>query len=408
MRINAVKFGATLLLVTAFALSSACAHKTYEYRSLDEFSPSDQAHSQTMDGITVEAFVPGVDQAEALFGFPIYERGIQPVWLSIHNATEHRARFAPTSLDTFYFSPLEVAYIHRKGYSKEARREMDIRLYQLAMPRIIPPGETRSGFVFTHASTGTKAFNVDVFSTDRSYRNFHFIYNVQGFTPDHSSVDFAALYRDDQIRDLDEERFREALSEVPCCTVNAKGDEQGLPVDALIIGKGKTLLSTLLRSGWEETPLELRDAPPENAQHLFGRPPDSIFRFLRKNGQLRNELRLWLTPVRIDGSAVWAAQVIQFIGHRTQLRDLVFGSVFDPDMDAARSFLVQNLWYSQGVRQIAWQSVNPRSTIDNSTTDFNGTEYFTDGLRTVLWLSDKPVSLQQVKVLDWDEMRVKE
>lgn len=393
----------TGLLIAALLFTTACAYKSYEYDSLQTFEPVERAISQTIEEVTVQAFVPSPEEAERLFGFPVYDRGIQPVWLRISNDSGSRVRFAPTSLDEFYFSPLEVSYIHRKGYSKEARREMDIRLHRLAMPRIIPAGEQRSGFVFTHASEGTKSFNVDVFGLDEHFRSFHFLTEIKGFTPDHAHVDFTGLYSEDNIRRMDEDNFRDALAHIPCCSVNAADTAQGLPVSALIIGRGRTLLSTLLRAGWNETTMDLRDTGEATAQFLFNRPADSVFRFRRANGQVRNELRLWLTPVTLDGVPIWAAQVIQFIGHRTQLQDLIFGSVFDPDMDSARSFLLQNLWYNQGVRQIAWQQAKASSTFDAARKDFNDTEYFTDGVRSIIWLSENPMAMNQVDILDWKD-----
>ena len=96
--------------------------------------------------------------------------------------------------------------MHRKGFTKEALRQMNQRFYRSALPRQIPAGESRSGYVFTHASPGTKAFSVDIFSGGED-ESFAFFVSVPGFVPDHQTVDFDKLYDRSQIHDYDLGRF---------------------------------------------------------------------------------------------------------------------------------------------------------------------------------------------------------
>ena len=44
---------------------------------------------------------------------PLYDRGIQPVWLEVMNSHVDWVRFPPVGVDRTYFSPNEVAYVHR-------------------------------------------------------------------------------------------------------------------------------------------------------------------------------------------------------------------------------------------------------------------------------------------------------
>jgi hypothetical protein len=90
--------------------------------------------------------VPGAEESQALLGLPLYQRGIQPVWIEVQNRAGEALRFAPVGVDRAYFSPFDVAYLHRAGFTNEALEEMNRRFYALAMPRRIPSGETRSGF----------------------------------------------------------------------------------------------------------------------------------------------------------------------------------------------------------------------------------------------------------------------
>ena len=58
------------------------------------------------------------------FSVAIYAQGIQPVWLQAENRGEERVRVALWSVDEAYFSPMEVAWKNRKGFSKEGRAAM--------------------------------------------------------------------------------------------------------------------------------------------------------------------------------------------------------------------------------------------------------------------------------------------
>jgi len=358
--------------------------------------------TQTQGGITVSASVPGEEEAQAIFGIPIYERGIQPVWLEIENNSAGRVRFAPTGVDRNYFSPLEVAYMHRKGFTKQARAQMDQRLYHSAMPRQIPAGETRSGYVFTHARPGTKSFDVDIFSADED-QSFAFFITVPGFTPDHENVDFKSLYDSSEIRDYALSDLHAGLADLPWFSTNQSGEQQGLPVGVIIIAPGIDLLKALLRAGWHESP-KMKDVEQlAKAHYLFGRIPDTVFRIQRQGDQDRNELNLWLTPVRVEGEAVWLAQIVHFIGQRTQLEQAIFGARVDPDVDDGRDYLMQNVWYSQSLEQVGWLEGTGAVSVESARFDFNSLEYFTDGYRVLLWLSGKPVSLLETRNVGLDD-----
>ena len=58
-----------------------------------------RAETQTQGLIQVRASVPGKVESERLFGIPIYNRGIQPVWLEVTNNSNERARLVHLSLD---------------------------------------------------------------------------------------------------------------------------------------------------------------------------------------------------------------------------------------------------------------------------------------------------------------------
>jgi len=390
-----------LFLSTLLGVLSACAAQTYHHQSTNSFPVRERAVIQTEGDVRILASVPGADEAAAIFGIPVYERGIQPVWLEIVNNTPERLRFAPTALDPKYFSPLEVSYMHRKGFTKEALAQMDRRFHGSAMPRQIPAGATRSGYVFTHTSPGTKSFNIDLFGADSDY-SFAFFITVPDFVPDHAEVDFHSLYPPEEVHDYELVEFHNGLADLPFITTDKSGQQTGLPVGTVIVGDGADVLKALLRAGWYESPRILDTDQGMKGHYLFGRAPDAVFRIQRSGKRDRNRLYLWLAPLRVDGKLVWLAQVTHFIGQRTQLEQVIFGERVDPNIDDGRDYLVQNLWYSQSLGQFAWLARNDAIPIENAQLDFNGFEYFTDGYVNVIWVSGEPISLLETRRLSWD------
>ena len=392
----------TFIIILFVLLLSACATQSYHYESTSSFPIRERAVSETKGKIAVSASVPGEDEARAIFGIPIYDRGIQPVWLNIENNSEKRVRFAPTGVDPAYFSPLEVAYMHRKGFTKEAMRQMNIRFYRSAMPRHIPAGESRSGYVFTHLNPGTKAFNVDVFSGGED-ENFAFFINVPGFVADHQSVDFDTLYDRSQIQDYDLTAARTGLADLPLFSTDQSGEQQGLPVGIILVAQGLDVLKALLRAGWHESPRIRDEKQLAQAHYLFGRVPDAVFRNQGGGGRERNELNLWLAPMLIEGKEVWLTQIVHFIGQRTQLEQAIFGARVDPDVDDGRNYMLQTAWYAQSLEKAGWLAGSGSVSIESARYDFNSLEYFTDGYRVIIWLSGEPVSLLEAVAVDLDE-----
>ncbi len=391
-----------LVLSSLLFVVSACATRSYHHESTNSFPIRERAITQSEDDISISASVPDADEANAIFGVPVYKRSIQPVWLEIVNNSPDRIRFAPTGLDPKYFSPLEVSYMHRKGFSKEARAQMDRRFHDSAMPRQIPPGETRSGYVFTHVSPGTKSFNVDVYSTDTDY-SLAFFLTVPGFVPDHAAIDFETLYGPEEIHEYELAGFRDALADLPKTTSDHTGQQTGLPYGAVIVADGIDVLKSLLRAGWYETS-GMQDADQlDKAHYMFGRMPDAVFRIKRNSKRDRNELSLWKAPLRAEGKSVWLAQITHFIGQATQLEQVIFGARIDPDIDAGRNYFLQNLWYAQSLEKHAWLAKNGRTSIENTRVDFNETQYFTDGYINVIWLSSGPISLLESVSVAWDD-----
>ena len=388
-------------------LLTACSATPYKPEQFSGFQVEQRALTQEKNAFRVKASVPSREEAAKIFGIPLHKRGIQPVWLEVTNTSADRARFVVSSVDFDYFSPFEVAYMHKKYFSKQGWMDMEKYLYSIAMPRQIPAGETVSGFVFTHETIGTKNFNVVLFhesSREDGYEAFTFFVQVPGFVPDHATVDFEELYEASVIQDLDTDGLRGALLESPCCTTNRDGSGQGPPVNLVLVANGREVLQSLLRAGWTETSY-VKDANYLNkVNYLYGRPPDAVFRKSRgKSAGDRNELSLWLAPLRADGKAVWMGQIKHAIGQRYIINEIFFGAAQDPDVDDGRNFLLQNLWYSQSLSMMTLIPTGKVVPMESPQLDFNNNPFFTDGMRIVMWLSGEPVALHEARNLQWSE-----
>jgi hypothetical protein len=295
--------------------------------------------------------------------------------------------------DRFYFSPLEVAYKNRGGFSDEARAEMERRFDRLSMPRYIDEGETRSGFVLTHADFGAKGFNIDLFSSEDSL-HFTFLMRVPGFVPDYADVDFDTIYTSEEISEVAGDGLYAALKGLACCSADEDGVEVGDPINIVFIGEGKELLRAFLRSGWVET--SIQEATDQASHYLYGRTQDAIFRYHSLFGDSFYELRLWLAPLRSGNERVWVGQVRHFFNSG-------LGIVrFDPDVDNARNFALQNFMYGQSLASVAWIAGTEVAPVESFWTSLIKSPFFSDGYRVVIWLSGEPVSLLDITTVEWD------
>jgi len=396
----------TIAIGSLLLLLSACSLTPYKYDEAPSLSVIDRAVIQQQGHFTVRASVPGIEEANAIFGIPLEKRGIQPVWLEITNHGSARARVAPYSLDDEYFPPHEVAYMYRKQFSKEGWLDMEKRFYEMSLPRQIAGGATVSGYVFTHLQPGTKAFNVDIFyvSDELTDEHFTFFVEVPGFTPDHAEIDFQSLYSAEEIRDVYEAELRSLVEAIPCCTTNRAGDGQGRPVNLFMVAGGKDLLQALLRAEWMETSYERNEEYLSATGYLYGRPADAVFRKRRGKSSDRNEMSLWLTPLLHEGTPVWAAQVRHAIGRFFAIGEKFLGVQLDPDVNEGRNYFLQNIWYSQSLESYAWSVSGIVVPQERPLTDFGGNEFFSDGLRMVLWIAGDTISLQNATNRRWDSV----
>lgn len=397
IRLGLFKAFASSTLVTALLLS-ACGSNPYQPQIENLASVKVRSERQTIANVRVDVAVPSPDETKAIFDLPLYDRGIQPVWIEVDNRGETDLRYAPVGTDPDYVPPFEVAYTNKGGFSKAAHKEMERYLHSHSMSRAIPSGESRSGFIFTQARPGTKGINIDLYGpqADDTY-SFVFFVPVPGFVADHAQVNFEALYHSGDMVTYDLPGLRKALVALPCCLSDQSGIREGDPLNLVLVGDGDDVLQSLLRAGWfERIATERGNASATEVGYLYGRTADAVFRKSRPGKGARSELRLWMTPMRVGERPVWIGDVIHF------LRDSGGAVIPDPNIDDARDFFLQDLWYSQGLAKSAWLKGTNQVPIDRPRQDLMGNDYFTDGYRAVLWPSGDPVSLLETDYLSWD------
>ncbi len=402
-----------LLLTLCFLVIYSCA--TFNPLPIEEIPFRDRAQTQNKNNVRVTAAVLSAEESQALFDLPLYSQGIQPVWLEIETNDGENVWFAPVGLDPDYFAPLEVAYMNRGMISGDINKKMEKYFREQALKSFIPPGMVRSGFVFTNLDMGSKAFNVDVVGEDNQVRTFTFFISVPGLRVSHQDVDFENLYsKEEMVSYDDEESLRKALEDLPCCSTNKEGTKKADPLNIVFVSSGESLHHALIRSGWNET----ERAEPGSASggtrsstfgkqyqyepvhpfFLYSRPHDAAFRKTRETANERNQIRLWLSPMRFRDKPVWVGQISRDI----QVRWLRNVFKIEPLVDEARAYILQDIMYSQALAKYGYVKGVGAATMSNPRKTLQNDPYFTDGYRAVMWVSSSPVSFSELQFLKWE------
>lgn len=399
-------------LLGLILLLAACASTPAP--SIPEGDFRERVQRQEAGGVIVSAGVPSAGEAQQLFGKPLYARGIQPVWLEIHNTRPDRVTFLPVGLDPQYFTPLEAANMDA-GDSATPDSLIDEYFIDQSIDLLVEPGEKLSGFIFSKLDEGTKAFNVDIASA-ADFHTFTFFIPVPGLDIDHYAVDWENLYPREKFIELEKEPLIEAIEQFDCCVTDAKGENTGDPLNLVLIGKPLDVYTAFIRAGWDETETVTATSgwktamsflsggeyrySPVSSLYVFGRKQDVAFQKARDNIHERNHLRLWMSWVTHEGLPVWIGQISRDIGVRFTTKTITTHKI-DPNVDETREYLLENLAYAQSLQAFGYVGGVGRVPRDQPRGNLTGDPWFTDGYRLVLWLSSEPVTIADLEILDW-------
>lgn len=393
--------------------------KQYTPLPLEQLTVVDRAQVKTQSGVTVSAAVLSASESMHVFGVDLAKIKVQPVWLNIKNDTDQKQLFLPLSVDPDYFSPQEVWWKTRYTRDKEASQRMTQRFHDLMLPIDIAPRSEVSGFVFTGLHSGSvRAINVDVLG-ENALISFNFFLDIPGFQADHQLVDFTALYRDDELIHCDTmEALRQQIESLPCCATNAGNNTEGDPLNIVIVTTPDAAWRAMVRRGWHETePITMGTAiktvdafmarkeyttSPISPLYVFGRGQDAGLQKARKTIHERNHLRLWLTPIRFKGNNVWVGAISRDIGVKMTTRtwNLTTHEI-DGNVDEARSYLVQDMAYSQALKAFTYAGGVGKVSKDAPRFNLTASPWHTDGLRAVMFLTDDNTPIHAVRLLDW-------
>lgn len=411
---NRLRLLRLLAMILVVFVVASCA--SFDLVPIDKVSFLDRSQTQQEGNVVVTASVLSAEESEQMFGVDLYKKEIQPIWLEIENKDAGPVWFLPVGLDPEYFTPLEASY-HNHFNSRNLNSEMDQHFRSNGMGLYIAPDEKRSGFVFTNLDEGTKNFIVDIFGMDQQLRTLTFYIAVPGLQADHTTVDFANLYPADEIVSYTLEELQQALAQLPCCTKDRKGENQGDPLNIAVIGTLDDVFYAFMRAGWDETETVYLTSlkktvssflfggkyrySPVSALYVFERCQDIALQKTRDNIHERNHLRLWMTNMRFADQPVWIGQISRDIGVRFTTKTFTTHKI-DPDVDETRAFLLQDLWYAQSLLRYAYVKGVGEAPFDEPRANLTGDPYFTDGLRAVLWVSSDPVDMEEVDDLRWE------
>ena len=405
------KIGAALAVIVLFA---GCA--SFNPKPAEEAGFMQRAQTQAANGVTVTVAALSAEEAAAVFGVPLHRREIQPVWIRIENRDSVDYVFLPADMDPDYFSPQEVAWMFRSGFSSQGQQDMQLFLDRQAMRIHIPRGQTVEGFVHTNKDYGVKYVSVVLYHPGRS-KTLDFVVEVPGIRADYTQVEFDKAVPPETLSEVDRDGLRRALEAYPCCVLGPDGKSPGDPLNIVVVGPrngkvfhpfvrrawdpaetvtGSTVMSTI----WSSVFGVKYRTSPVSALYLEGRKQDITLQKARGSVDERNHLRLWRTPLIYQGNAVWIGQISRDIGVRMSSKTITTHKI-DADVDETRDYLVQDLLLSGSLTGIGYVggvgAASPQEPRYNYTLD----PYFTDGLRVVLFLSEGYVSPDNMAFLPW-------
>lgn len=376
-----------------------------------------RAENQTAAGLKVSVSALAPEESRRSFGEDLARFNIQPVWLSIENDTNETLYYLPVATDPAYYSPYEVSYRFHRFFASAENQRRDAFFLERQIDPALPPHTRKTGFVYTTLDAGIKFLRVLIAGKGREEK-FSFVARVPGadFLGQRLSSD--PPWPASQIRDVDITELREILRKLPCCTTDASGTRKGDPLNLAVVESKSDAIEAVASRDWHLVQtLDVRSAietaraflfgdeyltSPVSPLYAFGRAEDFALQKARATINERVHLRLWLLPWTFHARRVWVGQISRDIGVRLtdQTWNLTTHKI-GPDVDFDRSYLLQDLLLSGLVDHYGYVEGVVAAPMSAPRTNLTGDGYFTDGLRLVLFLSDRKKQLDEVGRLPW-------
>ena len=374
--------------------------------------PNDRLHIQKERSVTVATAVPSEEETLEIFSRNLYRKNIQPVWVQIENSSENTLYLTPMGLDQGYFTARESAHRSRGDLSQPPpNRDFERRAVQQLT---IAPQSIQSGYIFSRVDEGTKSFNVDIIGDGTPYKMTFFV-PVPGLRLDHYDTSIPDLYPEQDLQHVDIKQLVAALEAMPCCVSDASNKDKGDPLNLVFIGDINDMFYAFMRAGWDQTETIYASSliktaasamsgdryrySPVSDLYVFGRPQDVALQRARKSIHERNHLRVWLTPLRLEKKPVWIGQISRDIGVHFTWRTITTHKI-DPDVDETREYLAEDMAYAGGLQKIGYVNGVGAAPYERPRGNLTGDPYFTDGQRSVMWITGKPMAIEDIETLD--------
>lgn len=396
---------------------SGCTRAPPDASGRDAFET--RAIAQQQGRVTLRAAVLDDEESRRFFGVSLADSGMQAVWLSVKNNSDGMLYYLPATTDANYYTPPEASRITRAWWSGEADRQRDSLFAREAMPEVIAPGESASGFVLTHREGGVKFVRAGFVGLGQRVE-FRFVIQLSSKLYAAQDIDFNALPAASENIDLASLRAR--LEALPCCTSDKETNRSGDPLNLVIVGNGADAIFPFIERGWRlDEPLDIHSVlrtisafifgteyttSPVSPLYLFGRPQDIALQKARNNISLRNHLRVWRAPFTVEAQNVWVGQISRDIGTKLTTQTWSFTTHrISPEVDQDRYYLLQDLLLTGEAYRFGFARGVGLSSPANPRTNLGDDPYVTDGLRVVVFLAPPRYDTDKVEFMDWERPR---
>ena len=405
--------GRSFLLALLLLFSTACSTKHSVYAS--HLSHDQRTEKSVQNDIMVEVSALGLEESKSVFGLPLNDVGVQPIWIRVENNSESPRVLFPIASDPDYFPPYEVA----RRADSVSDKDVD-ELYEEISKRLIDivilAGATQEGFLFTQPDEGMKAINIELQGIGVTEQH-QFVVPVPGMPRDYFHINPERINADSRDKDLSADELHLWLEELPCCTYNKDGIP-GDPLNIAFVGTLDQLRSALISRHWDVTaPLSKGSLwrmvsafvfssryryAPISPLYVFDREHDLAFQKSRAIIDQRMHLRLWHAPATYKGIPVWVGQISRDVDVKLSGRMWPPTThVIDPDVDEARFYLIQDLMEGGKIAFLGYASGIEPASIENPNFNAENDPYFSDGLRGVFFLEERGKFAEHARLLEW-------
>ena len=378
----------------------------------------DRAHKQTRNNVEVTVAVLSDQESKRFFGVRVARKGIQPVWIQVVNRADKSVRLDLFEIDLGYYTPLEAAYVNHFSIGKRLASFGLLSWLFLPLLPLVPfkffgarsanrrmnqhfkkhgfgagpirGGTEKSGFVFSTLDEGNK--HLDVLLVGNGNRH-EFTYSID--VPGLSRTKEAPVEESKtplQKTDLGE--LREWVQQQPRSTTNRRGNNEGDPLNLVVVGDRDRILQCF-GARWDETESinfstcvktakaflfdsEYRYSPVSPLFHL-GQEQELALQKARASINERIHLRLWRSPLAHQGQQVWIGQISRDIGVRfTPKTWNLTTHKIDPDVDEARDYLLGCLLAVGRVSKLGYGGGVEAASENTPRKNLTGDPYYTD------------------------------